>query len=173
VKRVPSVSRKQSLVPAVEFFCPGATDERDAAVQLCGLVGIRASVAVCTAVAAAVVGVSGSEGARVGQLEAWASWSHTPVLGVSAIGFRGSLVKHLRAGTYRVSVIATDALGFHLVGPGLDRRTPTQIATPIPEHPTNASWRIRLRPGLYKYSLVGPSARDFPYQPAVRSFRVP
>jgi hypothetical protein len=140
----------------------------------CGLAGIRASVVVWTAVGAAVVGVSGSDGARVGQLEAWACSCHKPVLGVSAIGFRGPLVKHLRTGKYRVSVIATDALGFQLVGPGLNRRTRTDYAMAIPAHPTNATWTIRLRPGLYKYSLVGPTARDYlPEEPAVRSFRVP
>jgi len=122
-------------------------------------------------VAGALVGVSGFQ-ARVRQLEAWASISHEPILGVSATGFRGALVKHLPAGTYHVSVIASDALGFRLVGPALSRRTPVDYVAPIPAHPTNTTWTIRLRRGgSYEYGLIGPYASD--YRPRTRSFQAP
>jgi hypothetical protein len=127
-------------------------------------------VGVAVVVAGALVGVSGSQ-ARVRQLEAWASISHKPILGVSATGFRGALVKHLSAGTYHVSVIASDALGFRLVGPGLNRGTPVDYVAAIPAHPTNTTWTIRLRRGSYQYGLIGPYASD--YRPRTRSFQVP
>ena len=130
----------------------------------------RASLVLSVVVAGALVGVNGSE-ARVRQLEAWASFSHKPVLGVSASGFRGALVKDLAAGSYHLSVIASDALGFQLVGPGVDRRTPVAYNAPIPAHPTNRTWTIRLRRGFYQYRLIGPYASD--YHPSTRTFRVP
>ena len=48
-------------------------------------------------VAGALVGVSGFQ-ARVRQLEAWASISHEPILGVSATGFRGAPVIEVSTG---------------------------------------------------------------------------
>ena len=64
------------------------------------------------------------------------------------------------------SVVASDALGFQLIGPGANRATPVDANEAIPSHPTNRIWTIRLRRGLYQYRLIGPLAANF--QPTSR-----
>jgi len=71
----------------------------------------------------------------------------------------------------RVSVIADEALGFHLVGPGVNRRTPVVWKQLEGFVPANARWTIRLRRGTYTYRAIGPDAGSV--HPATGSFQVP
>jgi hypothetical protein len=64
-------------------------------------------------------------------------------------------VKRLTPGTYRLSIIATNMLGFQLVGPRLKRHTPVALWETAPYKVTNTTWKIRLRRGTYSYGLIG------------------
>ena len=80
---------------------------------------------------------------------------------------------------YRIAILATEALGFQLIGPGINRRTPTCLGGPgsVPCYqreftPANTSWKVRLKRGTYRYRLVGPVAIGL-HPPTSGSFKVP
>jgi hypothetical protein len=108
--------------------------------------------------------------ARTKSLYAWA-FLREPPAGVSAERWHGPLVKHVRPGTYRINVKAQDIMPFHLVGPGVNRRTPRGSRRST----VYKTWTIRLRKGRYRYAAEGPGALE--YAAARRrisgSFRVP
>jgi hypothetical protein len=81
------------------------------------------------------------------------------------------VVKHLAAGTYRVSVVASEALGIHLIGPGVNRYTRVAISMLPHLYPTNTTWTITLRRGIYRYGAIGQYASDL--RLGTGSFRVP
>ncbi len=81
-------------------------------------------------------------------------------------------MKHLPAGTYRVSIIASEALGFQLTGPGVNRHTRVWAnQVPPSDYSTNTTWMIRLQRGTYTYRVIGPFAVSV--RPKTRSFQVP
>jgi hypothetical protein len=87
-------------------------------------------------------------------MRAWASISHRPIIGITTSGYsaRPRLVKHLPAGTCRVSIIASEALGFQLIGPGVNRKTRVlQTQVPASDYSTNTVWTVPLRRGIYRY----------------------
>jgi plastocyanin len=60
-------------------------------------------------------------------------------------------LKTIKAGTYRIKVEDKSSIhNFHLVGPGLNRKTGVAFRG-------ETSWRIRLKPGRYTY-LCDPHA---------------
>jgi hypothetical protein len=89
--------------------------------------------------------------------------------------FRARVVKHVPPGMYRISILATDVLGFELIGPGINRRTKTCLAgTPsCLGYAANTSWMVRLRRGTYRYRAVGPQVIALRPRPTSGSFRVP
>ena len=100
--------------------------------------------------------------------------SKHPQLGITASGYspRPRIVKHLPPGTYRISVIASEALGFQLTGPGFNRHTRImKQQLPGSNYSTNTHWTIRLQRGIYTYRAIGPYAGGV--HPASGSFRVP
>jgi hypothetical protein len=81
---------------------------------------------------------------------------------------------------YRLSILATEALGFELIGPDINRRTKTCLggAGSVPCWrrlfiPANTSWTVRLRRGTYKYRAVGPGVIELRPRPTSGSFQVP
>jgi hypothetical protein len=109
---------------------------------------------------------------RVQTLQAWAKFWRSPAVVVGRPShFDGAPVKHVRAGTYRVSVYATDMLGFQLVGPGINRHTPVALAERAHYKIITTTWRTRLRRGLYQYRGIGPYASTS--RGVTGSFRVP
>lgn len=71
-----------------------------------------------------------------------------------------------------MSVIASEALGFQLIGPGVNRRTRVvskQVGVGFVA--ANARWTIRLRRGIYTYRAIGPEAGSV--RPGTGSFQVP
>jgi hypothetical protein len=136
---------------------------------------------VATAVLALGVVAGGSSATRVRDLEAWASPVWNPPVGVTTHGYNHPLrvSKHVPPGMYRIAILATEALGFQLIGPGINRRTPTCLGGPgsVPCDqreftPANTSWKVRLRRGTYRYRLVGPVAVGL-HPPTSGSFKVP
>ena len=116
----------------------------------------------------------GSSATRVRDLQAWATPSKHPQLGITASGYspRPRLVKHLPPGTYRISVVASEALGFQLTGPGFNRHTRiVKQQLPESDYSTNTHWTIRFRRGIYTYRAIEPYARGV--HPATGSFQVP
>jgi hypothetical protein len=87
---------------------------------------IAASFLATAVLALGVVG-GGSSATRVRDLQAWARLPWNPPVGVTTHGFsfRARVVKHVPPGMYRISILATDVLGFELIGPGINRRTKT------------------------------------------------
>jgi hypothetical protein len=98
---------------------------------------------------------SATSGARIGDLQAWA-FPRRHIAGVSAAGFDGPLVKHVRPGIYRIHVRAQGDMPFHLVGPGLNRRTPR-----IGPYTVYKTWTVRLRKGVYRYAAEGLIASQY------------
>ena len=86
-----------------------------------------AALSIATAVFALGVAAGGSSATRVRDLEAWARLPWNPPVGVTTHGYIHPLrvAKHVPAGMYRISILATEALGFELIGPGINRRTKT------------------------------------------------
>jgi hypothetical protein len=86
-----------------------------------------AALSIATAVLGLGVAAGGSSATRVRDLEAWARSPWNPPVGVTTHGYIHPLrvAKHVPAGMYRISILATEALGFELIGPGINRRTKT------------------------------------------------
>lgn len=128
---------------------------------------------IATVVLALGVLAAGSSATRVRDVEAWARGVWHPPLGVTTRGYSHPLhvVKHLPPGMYRFSVLADEALGFHLVGPGVNRQTRVVWKQLEGFTPANARWRIRLRRGTYTYRAIGPDAGSV--HPATGSFQIP
>ena len=94
-------------------------------------------------------------------LQAWAKFWRSPAVGVTTslgLSTDAHLVRHLQPGTYRLSISATDMLGFQLVGPGINRHTPVGLTERPRYDIVSATWTIRLRRGLYQYRGIGPYA---------------
>ena len=129
-----------------------------------------ASSVTLLAALAVVAGASPST-TRVRTLQAWARYVWHPPTGVTRTGYvHLHRVTRLPAGTYRLQIIASEDFGFQLIGPGVNRHTrisPSQVAG---AGAANATWRIRLRPGLYQYRAVGALAAM--YKGVIGSFRV-
>jgi hypothetical protein len=137
-------------------------------------------------IAVAVLGLGvvaeGSSATRVRDLEAWARFTWNPSVGVTTHGyghFPLRVTKHVPPGMYRIAILATETFGFQLIGPGINRRTKTCVERPgsVPCSqksfiPANTSWKVRLRPGTYRYRAVGPDAVGF-RSPTSGSFQVP
>jgi hypothetical protein len=136
---------------------------------------MRQTIAALVAILLALGVVGGATSAtRVRQLQAWAKFWRSPAVGVTTSGYtsvRPHVVKHLRAGTYRMSIYATDWLGFQLVGPGIDRHTRVALSAGARYETISVAWTIRLRPGLYQYRGIGPYASTARH--TIGSFRVP
>jgi hypothetical protein len=141
---------------------------------------IAASLIATVVLALGVVG-AGSSATRVRDLEAWARFTWNPPVGVTTHGYNHPLrvSKHVPPGMYRITILATQALGFQLIGPGINRRTPTCLGGPgsVPcdqreAIPADASWKVRLRRGTYRYRLVNPVAIVV-QPPTSGSFKVP
>jgi hypothetical protein len=143
---------------------------------------IAASLIV-TAVFALGVVAGGSSATRVRDLEAWASLPWNPPVGVTTHGYnygRG-VSKHVPPGIYRISILASEAIGFQLIGPGINRRTKTCLggAGSVPcwrrlMTPANTSWTgVRLSRGTYTYRAVGPGVSSLRPRPTSGSFQVP
>jgi hypothetical protein len=129
---------------------------------------------IATAVLALGVVSGGSSATGVRYLEAWAGPSHSPQIGVTASGYspRPRIVKHLSPGTYQITIVASEALGFQLTGPGFNRHTRVvKQQIPASNYSTNTHWKIRLRRGVYRYRVIGPYASGV--HPATGSFQVP
>jgi hypothetical protein len=136
---------------------------------------------IATAVLALGVVAGGSSATRVRDLEAWARFAWHPPVGVTTHGYNygGGVSKHVPPGMYRITILASEALGFQLIGPGINRRTPTCLGGPgsVPCDqrlftPANTSWKVRLRRGTYRYRLVNPVAIVV-RPPTSGSFKVP
>jgi hypothetical protein len=133
---------------------------------------------VATAVLALGVVAGGSSATRVRDLQAWARLPWHPPVGVTTHGYtpRPRVAKHLPPGMYRISILATQALGFELIGPGINRRTKTCVGTGSCWErgyaPANTSWMVRLRRGTYRYRAVGPMVVQL-RPPTSGSFQVP
>jgi hypothetical protein len=83
---------------------------------------------------------------------------------MSAASFDGPLVRHIRPGIYRLHLKATDLMPFHLVGPGINRRTPTGSSRPNGPprgYTVYKTWTIRLRKGRYRYAGEGYNAFEY------------
>jgi hypothetical protein len=127
-------------------------------------------IAVAIVATAAVAAAASSD--RVRDLQAWAAINKRPPVGISNTGFSYAphVVQRLPPGRYRLSIIASDAIGFQLVGPGVNRHTPvTPVAQPH-FYATNTTWTIRLRRGDYTYRAIGPYASTV--HPASGALRV-
>jgi hypothetical protein len=86
--------------------------------------------------------------------------------------FRPRVVKRILPGTYRISILATEPLGFQLVGPGISRHTRVLLEHLLPHnYATNTAWTVRLRRGIYRYRAIGPYPGNL--HPASGSFQVP
>jgi len=137
---------------------------------------VARTAASLTATVALALGVAtaGSSASPLRYLQAWAGPSHSPQIGVTASGYspRPRIVKHLSPGTYQISIVASEALGFQLTGPGFNRHTRV-VTQQIPgsNYATNTHWTIRLRRGVYRYHAIGPYAGGL--HPASGSFQVP
>jgi len=147
-------------------------------------IGARiAASLIATAVLALGVVAAGSSETRVRDLEAWAHQPWNPPVGVTTYGyghFPLRVAKHVRPGTYRIAILATGALGFQLIGPGINRRTKTCVEEPGKPpcwlrgaRPANTSWIVRLDRGTYKYRAVGTGVIDLRPRPTSGSFQVP
>jgi hypothetical protein len=140
-----------------------------------------AALSIATAVLALGV-VAGGSATRVRDLEAWARLAWNPPVGVTTHGYIHPLrvAKHVPPGMYRISILATEALGFELIGPGINRRTKTCLggagSVPCWQRefvPANTSWRVRLSRGTYRYRGVEPGAIGLRPRPSSGSFQVP
>jgi hypothetical protein len=112
-----------------------------------------AASSIATAVLALGVVAGGSSATRVRDLEAWASTVWHPPVGVTTHGYIHPLrvTKHVPPGMYRIEILAKEALGFQLIGPGINRRTNTCLggagSVPCDQRlftPANTSWKVRL-----------------------------
>jgi hypothetical protein len=91
--------------------------------------------------AGAPLGSAENRGSR--PLFAWAAASEG--LGISRGGWYEARVRQLQRGDYTMHVTDRFAfMNFHLVGPGVDRHTTLRFTGVT-------TWRIRLRPGVYRY----------------------
>ena len=142
---------------------------------------IAASLIVIAVLALGAVG-GGSSATRVRDLEAWARDWWNPPVGVTTHGYIHPLrvAKHVPAGMYRITILATEAIGFQLIGPGINRRTKTCHEAPGAEPcsqkvfiPANTSWKVRLSRGTYRYQAVGPGVGILRPRPTSGSFQVP
>jgi hypothetical protein len=146
------------------------------------VVRIAASL-IATAVLALGVVAGGSSATRVRDLQVWARLPWNPPVGVTTHGYSHPLLvaKHVPPGMYRISILATEALGFELIGPGINRRTKTCLggagSVPCWQRlfvPANTSWTgVRLSRGTYKYRAVGPGVSSLRPRPTSGSFHVP
>ena len=137
------------------------------------IIRLGASWIAAVLLALAVAAAGSSSTARVKHLQAWAAQYRHPPVGVSASGFaaRMRVVKHVAPGRYRIHVIASDAIGFDLVGPGVNRHTRVTL-TELPHlYTRNTTWTLTLRRGVYNYRAIGQYAANV--RPALGSFRVP
>jgi hypothetical protein len=140
-----------------------------------------AVLSIATAVLALGVVAGGSSATRVRDFEAWARLPWNPPVGVTTHGYnygRG-VSKHVPA-EYRITILATEAIGFQLIGPGINRRTKTCLERPgsVPcwqklFTPANTSWKVRLSRGTYRYQAVGPGVGSLRPRPTSGSFQVP
>jgi hypothetical protein len=140
---------------------------------------------IATAVLAFGIVAAGSSAAHVRDLQAWARQPWNPPVGVTTFGyghFPHRVAKHVRPGMYRITILATEALGFQLIGPGINRRTKTCVERPGQQPcvqrlyiPANTSWMVRLSRGTYRYRAVGPAveAGMLRPRPTSGSFHVP
>ena len=140
---------------------------------------------VATAVLALGVVAGGSSATRVRDLEAWARLPWNPPVGVTTYGYNHfplRVAKHVRPGMYRITILATEAIGFQLIGPGINRRTKTCVERPGQQPcwqrlfiPANTSWMVRLSRGTYRYRAVGPAveAGSLRPRPTSGAFQVP
>lgn len=122
----------------------------------------RAAVSILAAVALTMS--TAASASQVRRLSAWTGPSRANpslVVGVSASRIGGPLVKHLRAGLYRIQVRAPDDMPFHLLGPGVDRRTAYRPPTWCCESGKTVyvTWTVRLKRGVYRYRAEGPWAQ--------------
>jgi hypothetical protein len=131
-----------------------------------------AACSIGTLVVALTVVAGGSPSTtRIRPLQAWAEYVWHPPTGVATSGFiHPHRVRTLPAGRYRVQVIATEDFGFQLIGPGINRHTRVSLSPDAGSIPTNVTWTIRLRRGLYQYRAVGALAAM--YKGVLGSFRV-
>jgi hypothetical protein len=138
---------------------------------------------IATAVLALGVVAGGSSATRVRDLQAWTRLPWNPPVGVTTHGYSHPLrvAKHVPPGLYRISILASEAIGFQLIGPGINRRTKTCLggAGSVPcwqrlMTPANTSWTgVRLSRGTYKYQAVGPGVSSLRPRPTSGSFQVP
>jgi len=137
---------------------------------------------IATAVLALGVVAAGSSATHVRDLEAWARLPWNPPVGVTTHGYSHPLrvAKHVPPGMYRISILATEALGFELIGPGINRRTKTCLggagSVPCSQRlfiPANTSWMVRLSRGSYRYRAVGQGMPSLRPRPTSGSFQVP
>jgi hypothetical protein len=123
--------------------------------------GRLGAASAATLVVALILGVGASSARAAPRLHAWAKFWRTPAVGVTTSGLFSTdahLVKHVRPGTYRLSIYATDMLGFQLVGPGVNRHTRVALIERSSYETISVTWTIRLRRGLYQYRGIGPYA---------------
>ena len=141
-----------------------------------------AALSIATAVLGLGVAAGGSSATRVRDLEAWARSPWNPPVGVTTHGYIHPLrvAKHVPAGMYRISILATEALGFELIGPGINRRTKTCLgragSVPCWQRefvPANTSWTVRLSRGTYRYRGVGPGVTGLRPRTTSGSCQVP
>jgi hypothetical protein len=142
---------------------------------------IAASLIADAVLALGVVG-GGSSATRVRDLEAWARQWWNPPVGVTTYGYIHPLrvVKHVRPGMYRITILASEALSFQLIGPGINRRTRRcvdgagrQPCWQRESFPANTFWMVRLSRGTYRYGAVGAVVSSLRPRPTSGSFQVP
>jgi hypothetical protein len=137
---------------------------------------------IATVVLALGIVAGGSSATRVRDLEAWARPVWNPPVGVTTQGYNHfplRIAKHVPPGMYRIAVLATEAVGFQLIGPGINRRTKTCLggagSVPCSQReftPANTSWKVRFSRGTYRYRAVGPDLSGL-RSPTSGSFQVP
>lgn len=155
--------------------------------RVCGALSFgdrRWTAALSTATVVLALGVvsAGSSSTRVRDLEAWARLPWNPPVGVTTRGYRHPLrvARHVPPGIYQVTILASEAIGFRLIGPGVNRRTRRCLQSPGSDPcserlftPANTSWKVRLSRGTYRYQAVGPGVESLRPRPTSGSFEVP
>ena len=130
-----------------------------------------AALSIATLVAALSAASASSFAARVRPLQSWAKYTWHPPVGVTSGGYISPRrLKTLPPGVYRMQVIASEAFGFQLIGPGVNRHTRVSSSLLAGAAATNTTWTVRLRRGLYQYRAIGVLASS--YKGVIGWFRV-
>ena len=99
-----------------------------------------------------LVGSAAASPVRTQDLYLWAGGGGPTPVGLSAVGWRERLAKHLQPGVYRIHVRAIEDMPIRLVGPRFRRQTRGRPDSGATAYET---WTLRLRRGSYDYVALG------------------